>query len=100
MNELSLEITGTAYSDIEKITDFIAKDSNIAAIKMTEMFYKTFLLLCLYPNLGKIRKDFTYKDVRFYVLKKKYLLVYSIINSTSLRILRVLTTYQDICAEL
>ena len=57
-------------------------------------------LLCLYPNLGKIRKDFTYKDVRFYVLKKKYLLVYSIINSTSLRILRVLTTYQDICAEL
>ncbi len=38
MNELSLEITGTAYSDIEKITDFI-----IAAIKMTEMFYFTIM---------------------------------------------------------
>ncbi|MBP3847573.1 type II toxin-antitoxin system RelE/ParE family toxin [bacterium] len=53
-----------------------------------------------HPNIGKARKDFTYLDVKFYVIKKNYLIVYRIINNKKLRILRVLTTYQDICAEL
>lgn len=39
-------------------------------------------------------------DVKFYVVKKNYLIVYRIIDDKTLRILRVLTTYQDICAEL
>ena len=39
-------------------------------------------------------------DVKFYVVKKNYLIVYRIIDKEKLRILRVLTTYQDICLEL
>lgn len=100
MNDLKLEITSKAYSDIETIADYIAKDNKNAAIKFVKLFYKTFKTLCKHPNLGKIRFDFTYLDVKFYVVKKNYLIVYRIIDNKTLRILRVLTTYQDICSIL
>ncbi len=98
MNNLKLEITSKAYNDIEIISDYIAKDNKSAAIKFVKLFYKTFKTLCKHPNLGKTRDDFTYLDVKFYILKKKYLVIYRIIDNKVLRILRVLTTYQDICS--
>ena len=100
MNNFQLEITGKAYNDIETITDFIANDNKTAANKIAKLFNDTFKLLCSYPNLGILRKDFTYMDVKFYVIKKNYLIVYRIIGNKKLRILRVLTTYQDICSLL
>ena len=100
MNKLELEITSKAYNDIEIITDYIAHDNIIAANKMAKLFLETFQVLSLHPNIGTIRKDFTYLDVKFYVLKKHYLIVYRVIDNTKLRILRVLTAYQDICSQL
>ncbi|MBO6086813.1 type II toxin-antitoxin system RelE/ParE family toxin [bacterium] len=100
MSKLELEITCKAYNDMETIANFIAKDNKSAANKMLKLFYKTFDTFTNHPNIGKIRKDFTYLDVRFYVIKKNYLIVYRIIDNTKLRILRVLTAYQDICKEL
>ncbi len=98
MNDLELEITSKAYNDIEIISDYIAKDNKNAATKFVRLFYKTFETLCEHPNLGKSRDDFTYLDVKFYVVKKNYLVIYRIIDNKTLRILRVLTTYQDICS--
>ena len=100
MNDLELEITSKAYNDIEIISDYIAKDNKIAAQKFVRLFDKTFETLCKYPNLGKSRGDFTYLNVKFYVVKKNYLIVYRIIDNKTLRILRVLTTYQEICSIL
>jgi len=100
MNKLELEITSKAYNDIEIISDFIAKDNKSAATKMVKLFYKTFETFLNYPDIGTSRLDFTYMDVKFYVLRKNYLIVYRIIDNKKLRILRVLTTYQDVCAEL
>ena len=100
MNNLKLEITSKAYNDIEIISDYIAKDNKNAAIKFVKLFYKTFETLCKHPNLGKIRDDFTYLDVKFFVVKKNYLVIYRIIDNKILRILRILTTYQDICSIL
>ena len=100
MNSLKLEITGKAYSDIETIADYIAIDDLKAAKNLVKLFNKAFDKLAYYPNLGKSRKDFTYLDVKFYVIKKRYLIVYRIIDEAKLRILRVLTTYQDICRQL
>ncbi len=57
-------------------------------------------MLCKHPYLGKSREDFTYFDVKFYIVKKTYLIIYRIIDNKILRILRVLTTYQDICSIL
>ena len=100
MNNLELEITSKAYNDIEIISDFIAKENKNAAIKLIKLFNKAFKTLCKHPYLGKSREDFTYLDVKFYVVNKNYLVVYRIINNKALRILRVLTTYQDICSIL
>ena len=100
MNNLELEITGKAYNDIEIITNYIAKDNKDAATKFIKLFYKTFKTLCEHPYLGKSREDFTYWDVKFYIVKKNYLIIYRIIDNKTLRILRILTTYQDICSIL
>lgn len=100
MNNLKLEITSKAYNDIEIISDYIAKDNKNAAIKFVKLFYKTFETLCKHPNLGKTRSDFTYLDVKFFVVKKNYLVIYRIIDNKILRILRILTAYQDICSIL
>lgn len=53
----------------------------------------------MYPNLGKQRIDFTYKDVKFYVVKKNYLVLYKSDNDY-LYILRVFSSYSDICSIL
>ena len=100
MNDLELEITSKAYNDMEIISEFIAQDNKTAANKMIELFYKTFKMLLKHPNIGNSRPDFTYLDVKFYVIKKNYLIVYRIVDNKTLRILRVLTTYQDVCSEL
>ncbi|MBD9223430.1 hypothetical protein EGQ24_05965 [bacterium] len=36
----------------------------------------------------------------FYVVKRHYVIVYRIINNNTIRILRVLSTCQDICSKL
>ena len=100
MNDLELEITSKAYNDIEIISDYIAKNNKTAATKFVKVFYKTFETLCKHPYLWKSREDYTYLDVKFYVVKKNYLVIYRIIDNKILRILRVLTTYQDICSVL
>lgn len=100
MNNLELEITGKAYNDIEIIADYIAKDNKNAATKFVKLFNKAFKTLCKHPYLGKSREDFTYMDVKFYIVKKNYLIIYRIIDDKTLRILRVLTTYQDVCSIL
>ncbi|MDD3688024.1 MAG: type II toxin-antitoxin system RelE/ParE family toxin [Bacteroidales bacterium] len=99
MNKLNLIIENKAESDLELIADYIAKDNKAAAIKMLKQFYKSFEKLSEFPNMGIKRLDFTYKDVKFYVIKKHYLIIYTIIED-SIHILRVLTAYQDICSLL
>lgn len=97
MSDLNLEIKSVALSDIEVIADYISKDNIKAARNLVSDFYETFNLLASQPNLGRARKDFTYMDVKFYVIKKNYLIVYKSDDKT-LTILRVLTVHQDICA--
>ena len=99
MSKLKLIIENKAESDMELIADFIAKDNKNAATKMLKHFYKAFEKLTEYPNIGVKRPDFTHKNVKFYVLKKNYLIIYATFED-SIHILRVLTAYQDICALL
>lgn len=99
MNKLDLVIENAAEKDIYLIADYIANDNKKAAAKLVKEFYKSFNLFCLHPQIGFERKDFTYRNVRFYVVKKNYLVVYTVIEN-AVHILRVLTTYQDICSVL
>lgn len=98
-NRLTLRILDKAEEDLILIGEYIAKDNPAAAYNLFKQFYATFDLLTEYPNLGVRRTDFTYKDVRFYVIRKNFLILYKFEAST-LFILRVLTAYQDICTLL
>lgn len=100
MNKLDLEVTSKALSDIEAITDYISKDNKRAANKFAKYLYNTFEKLTKHPMLGKTREDLTYLNALFYIVKRHYVIVYRIINNNTIRILRVLSTCQDICSEL
>ncbi len=99
MNKLNLVIENSAEADIYSIADYIAQDNKKAALRLVKEFYKSFELFCLHPKAGFECKDFTYRNVRFYVVKRNYLIVYTIIEN-SIHILRVLSAYQDICSAL
>lgn len=99
MSKLDLIITVSATSDMELIADYIAKDKKSVATKMLKLFQKSFETLSDHPELGVKRPDFTYKNIMFYIVKKRYVIAYKIHNN-NLVILRVLTAYQDICALL
>ena len=62
-------------------------------------FNDTFKLLCSHPNMGFIKDEFKYKNVRFYKVKKHYLIAYNFEND-EINILRVLSSYQDIIDKL
>lgn len=99
MNRKDYTIKSKAIADIKTIADYIAQDKKSAALKLVEMFNKTFEKLAQFPDLGTVRKDFTYLNVRFFVVKKHYLIIYNI-EDEKVCILRVLTSYQDICSML
>lgn len=96
MNKLKLQIKSKALDDLEKIADYISKYNKKAAYKLLKEFYTSFDTLCSFPNIGCVRKDFTYKNVRFLQVKQNYLVVYNIENET-IFVLRILSNYQEIC---
>lgn len=100
MNKLELEITSKAFSDVQAITEYIAKDNKKASTRLAKNFYNVFEKLTSHPMLGKRREDLTYLNALFYIVKRHYVVVYRIINNNTIRILRVLSTYQDICSKL
>jgi plasmid stabilization system protein ParE len=62
---------------------------------MLKLLRGTFNTLCEYPAMGSKRTDLTSRNVLFYVVKKRYFIVYATENE-NLRILRIFTTYQDV----
>ena len=99
MSKLDLEITSKALSDIEQVTEFIARDNKLAALKMAKLFYDVFEKLAVHPRLGKIKEEWTYLNILFYTVKHRYIVAYRVINNSTIRILRVLSSYQDICSK-
>ena len=99
MNKINCKIKSVALSDGENIVDYIKQDHPTAAIKLFNKFNDTFKLLCSHPNMGFIKDEFKYKNVRFYKVKKHYLIVYNFEND-EINILRVLSSYQDIIDKL
>ena len=99
MSKLTLRILDKAEEDMTLIGNYIARDNINAATNLLKQFYATFKTLSEYPNLGYKRPDFTYQDVRFYVVRKNYLILYKVEQNT-LFILRVFPAYQDICSLL
>ena len=99
MNNLKLNITDKAKEDIIKITEYIANDNKMASKALSEYLYNICKNLTIFPDMGVSRPDFTYKDFKFFTIKKRFIIAYYI-KDNNLYISRVLTNYQDICSLL
>ena len=85
-------------ADIDAIAAYIASDNPKAAIQFIEKLYDAFALLADNPLLGHSRLEVTPSPVRFWVFKRRYLVIYQPENP--LAIVRVVSGYQDIAALL
>lgn len=97
MTKLIVKITEQAEQDIKEIKKFIEKDNKEAAKALFIKIKNAFITLSEYPNLGINRPELTDdNNIFFYVVHCHYLIVYQVKDST-LNIVRVLTSYQNIC---
>ena len=78
MNKSELIITDNAYNDMDLISDYIARDNAKAAHKLINILHRACYLLAEFPESGFKRPDFSHKNVSFYIVKKKYLIIYRV----------------------
>jgi len=99
MNKLNIIFSEQAYQDIELICNYISKDNHIAAKKLTNILIKSCDILAAFPDLGVKRLDLSNKNIMFFVVKRRYIIVYKI-EKNNIYIIRILSSYQDIQALL
>ena len=86
-------VAPAAEADLLDAAEWIAADDPQAARRFLDAAYKAFDMLVARPRLGHRRSDLTPLDVRFWPVRRRYLVVYR--DGTPLRILRVLSAYRD-----
>lgn len=90
---MQIKITDEARYDIKNIREYIAKDNKTASANFTIQLKKTFINLSIYPKIGRYRYEFQENDIYTYVFKR-YIIVYKL-SLSELKILRVLSDYQN-----
>ena len=90
---MQIKITQNAKEDIRNIKEYIAHDNKNASIDFIVQLKKLFLNLACYPKLGRYRYEFNEKDIYSFVFKS-YIIVYKL-SSRNLKILRILSEYQN-----
>ena len=100
MSNRKIIITKEAENDIISIENYIAIDNKNAAKDFVIKLKKTFINLSKYPRLGKNHPKLSGDDkILFLPVMRNYLIVYTVIDD-NIHIVRVLTTYRNICAIL
>ena len=89
MAERRLIISETAYADLESIENYIAEDSPIIAQQFIRRIFERIEQLSEFPESGKIVPEFSDKQLRELNLKR-YRIVYRILNSSDIVILRII----------
>ena len=89
-------LTHLAKQDISEIAKFISKDNVAAAKKVVDEIYKCFSNLSENPKLGHVRDDLTDKPVKF-ISVRHYMIIYKY-DDSSIKIIRVLSSYRDIAS--
>ena len=89
---MQIKITNEAKCDVKNIRKYIA-NNKAAAANFDIQLKKTFVNLSIYPKIGRYRYEFHENDIYTYVFKR-YIIVYKL-SLSELRILRVLSDYQN-----
>jgi plasmid stabilization system protein ParE len=88
-------LTEQAEQDITDIEAYIAEHNQAAAERLVDRIFKAFELLVEHPDSGHTRTDLTDRDVLFWPVKPRFLVIYTR-QDTSVLIIRVLPSDRDI----
>jgi plasmid stabilization system protein ParE len=92
------DLTPLAQSDLTEIADWIEAHDEAAATRFLGSAGAAFALLARRPGLGHRRPDLTPLDLRFWPLRRRWLIVYR--DTSPLQIIRVLNAWRDVAAVL
>jgi plasmid stabilization system protein ParE len=93
------EFSPDARDDLQEIWSYVAEDNVAAADKLEEEFYAACQLLASNPRLGHKRADLTDRDVRFWAVHTRYLIVY-LDEAEPIKIVRILHGARNVTEEL
>ena len=91
-------VTPLARADLEDTAAWIAADDPRAAERFLQAAQAAFERLAERPGLGHRRPDLTSRDVRFWPVWHRQLIVYR--EGSPVQVLRVLSAYRDVPAIL
>src|SRR5262245_6466863 len=94
----SYRLTAAARDDIFEIWRYIAADNVTAADRVDSEILDCCQRLAERPDLGHFRRDLTDKEVRFFAVRKTYLIVYDP-EREPLEVLRILHGARDMGIE-
>ncbi len=88
-------LSPSAISDMEEIWGYVAADNPDAADALEADIFAGCQLLAEQPEMGLKRPQWTKRPLRFWVVRKNYLLVYHP-QSDPLQIVRILHAARDV----
>ena len=74
---LKVVFTPRAKRELDEILSYIALDNPIAASKLKDELLESCSFLALNPMAGRKRTEFTSKNLRFWSVRKNYIIVYN-----------------------
>ena len=92
---MSYALTPSAKADLEEIWCFIAEDNPAEADKLEADIYHACEMLVTHPVIGNIRPAWTSKSVRFWPVRKNFLIVF-VPDTKPLEILRIFNAARDV----
>ena len=84
-----------ANKDIEDVFYYIAKENPVAAKETIQKLFSTFKFLSENPGIGHSREDLTKRNLRFFTVKKHYMVVYKQFDN-KIEITRVISSYRNV----
>ncbi len=92
---MAIEVKWTLYSleDIDRIAEFISKDSIFYAQVQTERFFQRVKMLETYPKAGRVVEEIGAEDIRELV-EGNYRIIYRIISDYRIEVLTVHSSSQ------
>jgi len=90
-------LTPAAEADLADAAAWLGRHDDAAAGRFLDDAYRTLALIGRRPRIGHPRRDLTARDVLFWPLRRRYLVIYA--ATVPPRILRVISGWRDV-AEL
>ena len=88
MESVKIVVTDTALNDLEDIENYISQDSTLIARRFISKIFDKIDLLYKYPIAGKPVPELNNPEIRELILNK-YRIIYQIVNTHQIDVIRI-----------